>query len=136
METKAVAAQKRAFGSRDVLDFILRYGIYFAFLILVTAMSFLSPNFLTVGNVTNVLLQSSVIGVIAVGMTFIIITRGIDVSVGSVVAVSSAVAVALMLFRGANQYVGVLMMLASGVLAGLFNGFAVANCVVGRAPLC
>lgn len=127
METKAAAAQKRAFGSRDVVDFVLRYGIYFAFLVLVTAMSFLSPNFLTVGNVTNVLLQSSVIGVIAVGMTFIILTRGIDVSVGSVVAVSSAVAVALMLFRGVNQYLGVLLMLASGVVAGLGNGTAVAK---------
>lgn len=106
---------------------VLRYGIYVAFFLLCIILALISPNFLTLENIMNVLLQSSVIGVIAVGMTFVIITRGIDVSVGSAVAVSSAVSVMLMLFHGVNQYLGLLIMVLVSTLIGLGNGLAVSK---------
>ncbi|MGO8077501.1 ABC transporter permease, partial [Rhizobium leguminosarum] len=65
---------------------IQEYGIFLAFLILVVVLSFSNEFFLNGGNISNVLLQTSINGVIAIGMTFVILTRGIDLSVGSVVA--------------------------------------------------
>src|SRR3712207_5326987 len=55
--------------------------------------TFLSPNFLTPGNVVNILRQASINIVLATGMTFVILTGGIDLSVGSILAVSAVVAV-------------------------------------------
>jgi putative xylitol transport system permease protein len=70
---------------------IQEYGIFIAFLILVVVLSLSNPYFLTSGNISNVLLQTSINGVLAIGMTFVILTRGIDLSVGSVVALAGIV---------------------------------------------
>ena len=70
---------------------IQEYGIFIAFLILVVILSVSNPFFLTAGNISNVLLQTSINGVLAIGMTFVILTRGIDLSVGSVVALAGIV---------------------------------------------
>ncbi|WP_312798712.1 ABC transporter permease, partial [Tianweitania sp.] len=70
---------------------IQEYGIFIAFLILVVVLSVSNPYFLTAGNISNVLLQTSINGVLAIGMTFVILTRGIDLSVGSVVALAGIV---------------------------------------------
>jgi ribose/xylose/arabinose/galactoside ABC-type transport system permease subunit len=66
---------------RQISSFALRYGIYIVFVILCVLISVGSPVFLTVGNLSNILLQTSAVGIIAVGMTYVIIARGIDVSV-------------------------------------------------------
>ncbi|MCR4402340.1 MAG: ABC transporter permease [Firmicutes bacterium] len=126
MTTKTETAMAQGTRSVGALYVILRYGIYLAFLILCASMAIISPRFLTWQNISNVLLQSSTIGVIAVGMTFIIVAQGIDVSVGAIVALSSAISVALMLFHGLNQYLGLLVMIAGGLIAGFVNGFSVA----------
>jgi putative xylitol transport system permease protein len=69
-----------------------RYGIVIALLLACLALSLASNNFLTGRNLLNVLRQTSINGVLAIGMTFVILTRGIDLSVGSVVALSGVVA--------------------------------------------
>jgi len=92
------------------LQFALRYGIYLVFLGLCAAIAAASPVFLTVRNLSNVLLQSAAIGIIAVRMTFVIIARGIDVSVGAIVALGSAVGVAAMKLSGQPWCVGLLLM--------------------------
>jgi len=125
--TQAAGSRKNPQVFTGLLRGVLQYGIYVAFIALCIILSVISKNFLTIANITNVLLQSSVIGVIAVGMTFVIITRGIDVSVGSVVAIGSAIGVALMLFNGLDQYLGIIVMLAVGLVAGVLNGFSVAK---------
>src|SRR5690554_3330811 len=122
MAIKTEVLKKQGLSSSSVIQFILRYGIYFAFIIFCLVMTIISPRFLTWQNISNVLLQCSTNGVIAVGMTFIIIARGIDVSVGGIVALSSAISVALMLFQGLNQYLGILVILVGGLIAGLING--------------
>lgn len=79
------------------------------------------PTFLTFGNVTNLLRQTAIIGVLAVGQTIVIITKGIDLSVGSVLAFTNIVA-AQLLAAGTPLFVAVLAALAVGGLVGLFNG--------------
>ena len=69
-----------------------RYGIYFAFVLLTGYLAITSPYFRTFSNFENILQQISVNGIMAVGMTLVIITGGIDLSVGSVLALSAVVA--------------------------------------------
>lgn len=110
----------------SVTRFILTYGIFLVFVVLVVLMSFLSPVFLTVRNLSNVLLQTAAIGIIAVGTTFVIIGRNIDVSMGSVVALASAIAVTAMKANAMPWYVGLILFFVVGVGVGLINGFSIA----------
>ena len=112
-------------GLRKALQFFLKYGILVLFSLLVVILAITSKNFLSIANVTNVLLQTSVIGVIAIGMTFVIITGGIDVSVGSVVAIASAAGVGLIKFMGAPWWLGMLCIVLVGIVFGLINGVSV-----------
>ena len=88
---------------------------------LIVAMSFLSPVFFTTENAGNVLSQTAVIAILAIGQLFVIITRGIDLSVGSNLALASVVG-ALAFQHGASGWLVILIMLASGAAVGLVNG--------------
>jgi len=68
----------------DVRGLLQRFGLVLSFLLLCAVLSLLSDRFLTLGNLVNVLRQSSINGIIVVGMTFVILTAGIDLSVGAV----------------------------------------------------
>ncbi|WP_138160537.1 ribose ABC transporter permease [Peptoniphilus catoniae] len=85
------------------------------------AISFISDRFLTVNNLFNVFRQTSINAIIAIGMTFVILTSGIDLSVGSILAFSSAVA-AYMLSSGYNIWLVIFVALGIGLLAGTING--------------
>src|SRR5687767_3341405 len=98
-------------------------GAVIALVVLVVANAIFTPNFATVGNFWNVLFQLSVTLLVAVGMTLVIATGGIDLSVGAVMAISAAVA-AVTLERGLA--VAVPAALASALLVGLLNGLFVA----------
>ena len=76
---------------RDIGKIIREFGLAAVVLLIAIIMSFLSPTFLTANNITNILRQISINGVLAVGMTFVILTGGIDLSVGSLVAVTSVI---------------------------------------------
>lgn len=99
-------------------------GVLIAFTILSGVFAVLSPRFLTIDNWLNVLLQTSTIGIVAIGMTFVIVTAGIDLSVGSTVALSGMVA-AVAMRAGAPGLLGILVALTIGGLVGLFNGFSI-----------
>ena len=95
MSEQAGTAKKTAVGpgdSRRVGALLGKYGLYVAFIMLTAALASVSPPFLTASNIINILRQTSINGIIAVGMTFVIITGGIDLSVGSLVALSAVVA--------------------------------------------
>jgi ribose transport system permease protein len=83
--------------------------------------SLLTPNFPTPGNIVNILRQASINIVLATGMTFVILTGGIDLSVGSILGVSAVVAVLVSLIPGLG-WAGVLAGLLTGLLLGLVNG--------------
>lgn len=88
--------------------------------------SFMSDRFLTVNNLFNVFRQTSINAIIAIGMTFVILTSGIDLSVGSTLAFSSAVA-AYLLASVYNIFLVILVALAIGFFAGCVNGIFIAK---------
>lgn len=89
--------------------------------ILVLVLWFLNPKFLSMVNVTNLLRQTAIIGVLAIGMTFVILAGGIDLSVGSVLAFSSVVASKLMV-AGLPIWLAILIALLGGALIGAIMG--------------
>ncbi|SDI79929.1 ABC transporter permease [Alloyangia pacifica] len=92
--------------------------------ILVIAFSFASPAFLSVNNTLTILLQTSVIGLLGIGMTMVIITGGIDLSVGSVLALSGTVT-GMMVKAGVPVVPAMMLGVCMGAACGLFNGFVV-----------
>ncbi|MFV0335341.1 MAG: ABC transporter permease [Tropicimonas sp.] len=72
-----------------------KYGILMALLLVCVVLTFANEYFLTTRNIVNVLRQTSINGILAIGMTFVILTRGIDLSVGSVVALAGVVSASL-----------------------------------------
>ena len=101
-------------------------------IVLFIALSIASPAFLTADNLFNLGSQTSVNAVLAVGVTLVIITAGIDLSVGSVAALSGVVGVLIMVQLGFGVLLGILGGIAVGAAAGLVNGLLVA--VVGLPP--
>lgn len=101
-----------------------RYGILIALAALCLVLSLVSDNFLTSRNIINVLRQTSINGILAIGMTFVILTRGIDLSVGSVVALAGVVS-ASFATTGAAGIAGAPYMPLIPVLVGLLTGTAI-----------
>jgi ribose/xylose/arabinose/galactoside ABC-type transport system permease subunit len=96
-----------------------RYGIYFAFVLLTGYLAVTSPYFRTFSNFENILQQISVNGILAIGMTLVIITGGIDLSVGSVLALSAVVAASCVSSTHHEPH-----LLIVGLMAGVFVGAA------------
>ena len=95
-------------------------------LVLVIVLSFASEYFLTVNNLLNVLRQVSIIGIVAYGMTFVILSGGIDLSVGSVLALSSAITAGVMSSTHSIA-LAILAGLVTGALLGTFTGVLVSK---------
>jgi ribose transport system permease protein len=109
---------------------VIRLGPVIILGVLILAMTLASPVFLTTGNVGNVLSQTAVIAVLAVGQLLVVLTRGIDLSVGSTLALASVVGA--IAFEHGQQGAGVIVvMLATGAAVGVVNG---AVYVWGRLP--
>jgi inositol transport system permease protein len=104
------------------LAFLSKYGMLFILIALMILMSVLSPTFLTSGNLINIIRQMAVVGIVAIGVTMVIITTGIDLSSGSVIALTSVV-VASMAHPGTLPVVLVILIgLGIGALTGVING--------------
>ena len=103
-----------------------RYGALVAVLVLGALLTLASPYFLTTGNLSNILVQASVIALLAGGQTFVILTGGVDLAVGALTALAGAIAGHLMIKLGINPYTAILAALAIGAAVGVFNGYLVA----------
>jgi len=117
-----VSIERRLPHSRKLAS---EFGIGLAFAVELVLFSLLSPHFLTADNLLNVSLQTSITAIIAVGMTFVILTAGIDLSVGSLVAVVGVLTTLLLAAVkpiGVAFPVAVLAGLALGALSGLIAG--------------
>ena len=99
-------------------------GLAGALIVLIIAASFISPFFLKPANLLNVLRQVAMYGILGIGMTFVILTKGIDLSVGSTVALTGVIG-AILLERGVPIPLVILACLAIGVAVGAVNGFGV-----------
>ena len=102
-----------------------QYGIFIVFSIICLIISFISPQFLTVSNWTIIITQVSINALLAFGVTFVIITGGIDLSLGSIVAVAGVSAAMLAHPDSYPVLVPVFAGLFAGLLIGAFNGFII-----------
>ncbi len=141
MATPAAAAAAQSAKQRQsggLFKTIFRkYGIFLVFIAMLIVASILSPAFLSPTNLINVVRQMSVVGLIALGVTGVIVSAGIDLSSGSVVGLSAVVAASLAqlpdyaaaYYKGLNLpvFVAVLAACAVGALVGLLNGGLVAK---------
>ena len=106
------------------------YGALIALVLLVVIMSLISPQFRTFSNFLTLLRQASVNGLIAFGMTLVILTGGIDLSVGSTLGLTGALFAGLIVNVGLPIPLAVIVALVFGLLLGLISGF-----LVGKATL-
>ena len=111
------------FSKRNMTQ-IVTFGVL---VLLSIGMSFLNPNFLIPKNLINVILQASVIGVLAVGMSFVIFSGGIDLSVGSVMALCCTVMGDLVVNKGVPSFFAVLTCFGIGALCGALSGFLISK---------
>ena len=109
---------RRLFAAREA-------GVLVALLVLCLVLSIASPYFFTLRNIFNVLQGMSTIGIMAIGMTIVLIAGGLDLSVGSVLAVGAVLTARLMTFNGVNPWLSVAAGLAAGVGIGAVNGLLV-----------
>lgn len=105
-------------------------GILIGFLVLCVILSFISPVFLTQKNLLNVLRQTSTNLYLACGMTIIIILGGIDLSVGSVIALSGVITGGLIAFNNFPVPAAIVFGLLAGLFVGAANGFIVAKTTI------
>ncbi|MFB7930920.1 substrate-binding domain-containing protein [Streptomyces sp. NPDC056039] len=104
---------------------LLDNGALTALIVLVIAMSALSGDFLTADNLLNVGVQAAVTAILAFGVTFVIVSAGIDLSVGSVAALSATVLAWTATSAGVPVFVAVLLAIATGIACGLVNGILI-----------
>jgi len=125
-QTAAQPAPASHGGRRSLLQHLLKgerpYMLYVAFLIMLVVFSLASPWFLSIDNFLNIGRQTALVSIIAVGMTFVIIARQIDLSVASTLALSGMSAALAMSLVFNNWAFGALTGLATGALIGLING--------------
>ncbi|MEA5116109.1 MAG: ABC transporter permease, partial [Propionicimonas sp.] len=97
------------------------YGILLVFAAAIIYLAVATPEFLTLDNLTNVVRQSSIIGFLALGMTFVMITSGIDLSVGSTVGLVGVVAASLTPSGSGALLLPIVVGLLIGLMAGAFS---------------
>ena len=103
-----------------------KLGPFFALLVICAGLALTSPTFLSIGNLMDVMRQVSINAVIAFGMTLVILLGGIDLSVGSILAVSSVVTAGFMR-TGCDAVLATLAGILSGALMGSLNGVLIAK---------
>jgi inositol transport system permease protein len=102
-----------------------RYGIFIAFLAICVVLALISPRFLTIPNLKVIVTQVSINALLAFGVTFVIITGGIDLSLGSIVAVTGVVAATFAQAEAFPLPVPLAAGLFAGMLIGAFNGWVI-----------
>lgn len=111
----------------NVRSFTAKYGVVMGLALIMIFFTVMKAKFLTVDNMLNMLRQTSINGFLAIGMTFVILTGGIDLSVGSIVGASGMfAALAARTVTGMPWYAAVLVGMAVGLTLGLVNGIIIA----------
>ncbi len=129
----AVDSRIRRSGNPRIKSLVGRLGLLLVILLFIVVMSFMSPVFLSVANFKNLFIQSTILAVLALGQTYVIMTRGIDLSIGGTMALSSAVCIGLTVYSGLPVALSILSAVAIGAGVGLVNGLSVTK--IGITPL-
>lgn len=111
---------------RKIGNLYKKFGTVISLLILVMIVSILNPKFLTMYNILNIFRQVSINGLIAFGMTFVILTGGIDLSVGATLGLSGVI-LGLMISAGIPDFMAILIALIFGCVLGAINGVLVSK---------
>ena len=120
--------QESALGSRGLMSLgslFQRFSAIIIFIFLVVIFSLTANNFFEWSNAVNIMRQTSVIGIVAIGQSLIIIAGGIDLSVGSMMSLAGCVMAVSNTMYGLNQPSSILLGLAAGTLVGFINGLLV-----------
>ncbi|KPI01723.1 Periplasmic binding protein domain containing protein [Actinobacteria bacterium OK074] len=125
MAAETLKSTTGAGGAAAVRRLLLDNGALTALIVLVVALSALSGDFLTADNLRNIGVQAAVTAILAFGVTFVIISAGIDLSVGSVAALSATVLAWGATQQGIPVVIAVVMAVATGIACGLVNGFLI-----------
>lgn len=128
LQSKEVVPKMNSSTIRSKIDrnTILTVGPIALMVVVAIVLGFLTPNFMTVGNAKNVLEQTSVLALLAMGLTPVLVTGGIDLSLPANLSLG-AVFGAIYMRGGGNPFIGALIMVAACTLIGAFNGFAVSR---------
>jgi ribose transport system permease protein len=127
MAGNAISGKAQPRGLRAVFNALSRLGIFLWLIVLALIFSVLTPDFLSGPNLLNIAKQSAIIGIVAVGMTYVIITGGIDLSVGSLISFSGAIIGWVWTATGnivAAALAGLLAGCICGTISGLLVGYA------------
>ena len=125
MKSKETVSTKSLTRRQLIDEIFVKWGIYIALLLLVIFMALIAPNFFSIKNGLNIAKAVSINAVVASGMTVVILTAGIDLSVGSIVA-ASGVATVLLLNGGVPTAIAALVAILVGAFIGLINGAIIA----------
>ncbi len=130
MTSASTGAAPTSWSARFTSGAAVRLESLIVLAVLCVVMAMLSNAFLSVSNILNILLSTSVFGTLAIGMTFVISSAGIDLSVGSILALSGVVGAILTSNFELPWWIGVLGCLATGSLTGALNGFLVTKAAI------
>ena len=129
MQTRRVTSGAHASAPARLRELWLRYARQYTLLILLlflsVALSIVSPHFLAVRNIMNIVRQVSVVGIVAIGMTFVIISGGIDLSAGGIATYAGVIVASMLKEYGLPVPVAIGGALVVGSVLGLSNGFVI-----------
>ena len=124
METQAAQSQRRPLLRSDAMQRLLAFA---ALILLFIVFSIASPYFFQFDNIIGIFLATAVNGLLALGVTFVIVTAGIDLSIGTVMTLSAVMAGVFITMWRLPVPLGILAGLATGALCGLINGLIIAK---------
>lgn len=107
--------------------FFKQNAIWLVFFIEIAIFAYFNPRFVSLGNIINISRQVSYYGIASIGMTFVILIAGIDLSIGSIIALVNVVCAYLMVNSGMNMWLAVIISIAMATLIGILNGWMVAS---------
>lgn len=120
-------------GAQLLSKFFRQYATLFVLIVIIAVFSFMHPAFFTVTNMMNILRQISMMTIVTVGVSFVLISGGLDLSVGSQIALMNCVVALMITSLGVNPILAILAGLALTTGIGLFNGFTISK--TGIPPL-
>ncbi|MFS0779941.1 ABC transporter permease [Neobacillus sp. 3P2-tot-E-2] len=127
MAEKSIVVEQETVGLKKIkLNYKLIFSLSLPLILFLMwlVISFLEPRFFTLNNISNLGRQTAIIAIVAIGQTYVIITKGIDLSVGSTLGIS-CITSAMLLVSGVSIFMTFVIILAMGLLIGLLNGFII-----------
>jgi ribose transport system permease protein len=131
VQTSPTQIERTRRSRSTLLRVIGRSGLVGVLVLLCVMASVISPNFLQVANVINVLRQMALYGIVSIGMTFVILTAGIDLSVGSTVGIVAVVVTQILNATALTPWLALIAGIVTGAAVGTMNGLGIA---LGRIP--